>query len=69
MTRTWAATTDTPGEDVIGDMQVILDRWGGVLRATGGALVPKKSYWYAIDFRGLARNGYTVTRQTCLEIS
>ena len=25
-------------------------RWGGLLRATGGALVPKKSYWYAIDF-------------------
>jgi hypothetical protein len=23
---------------------------GGTLRATGGALVPKKSYWYAIDF-------------------
>jgi hypothetical protein len=31
-------------------MQVILDRWDGVLRATGGGLVPKKSYWYTIDF-------------------
>ena len=32
-------------------MQEILDRWGGLLRVTGGALVPKKSYWYAIDFK------------------
>ena len=46
-----ASSTSISGEQVITEMQVILDRWGGVLRATGGALVPKKSYWYAIDFR------------------
>ena len=46
-----ASSTATPGEEVIEDMQIVLDRWGGVLRATGGALVPKKSFWYAIDFR------------------
>jgi hypothetical protein len=34
----------------MGEMQQVLDRWGGTLRATGGALVPGKSYWYAIDF-------------------
>jgi hypothetical protein len=45
-----AVSTDTPGEEVIDEMQGVLDRWGGLLRATGGALVPKKSYWYAIDF-------------------
>jgi hypothetical protein len=44
-------TTATPGKEVIAEMQIILDRWRGVLRATGGALVPKKSYWHAIDFR------------------
>jgi hypothetical protein len=36
-----AATAATPGEVVIGEM----------LRATGGALVPSKSHWHAIDFR------------------
>jgi hypothetical protein len=46
-----ASSTATPGEAVIADMQIVLDRWGGLLRATGGALVPKKSFWYAIDFR------------------
>ena len=35
----------------MGQMQEILDHWGGLLRATGGALVPKKSYWYAINFK------------------
>ncbi len=45
-----ARTTANSGEDVIAEMQEVLDRWGGVLRATGGALVPSKSYWYVIDF-------------------
>jgi hypothetical protein len=29
----------------------MLDHWEGGLRATGGALVPSKSYWYGIDFK------------------
>ena len=33
-----ASSTAVAGEEVIEEMQVILDRWGGVLRATGGAL-------------------------------
>ena len=43
-------STATPGEEVIQEMQIVLDCWGGFLRATSGALVPSKSYWYAIDF-------------------
>jgi hypothetical protein len=46
-----AASTSVKGEEVIGQMQEILNRWGGLLQATGDALVPKKSYWYAIDFK------------------
>jgi hypothetical protein len=46
-----AQSTAVSGEVVIDEMQGILDRWAGLLRATGGALVPKKSYWYAIDFK------------------
>ena len=45
-----ANSTATPGEEVIKEMQVVLNRWEGVLRATGAALVPSRSYWYAIDF-------------------
>jgi hypothetical protein len=46
-----AESIDTPGEVAIQEMQGVLDRWGGLLRATGGALVPSKSYLYAIDFK------------------
>jgi hypothetical protein len=46
-----ALTNSIPGEQVITEMQVVIDRWGGLLRATGGALVPTKSFWYAIDFK------------------
>ncbi len=27
-----------------------MDTWGGMIRATGGALVAEKAFWYAIDF-------------------
>jgi hypothetical protein len=32
------------------DLQTSLDTWEGGLKATGGALVPEKTYWYLIDF-------------------
>ena len=31
-------------------MQSALDNWAGALRATGGALDQKKSFWYGLDF-------------------
>jgi hypothetical protein len=40
----------TPSE-MVAEMQRILDHWAGGLRATGGALVPSKSYWYDIAFK------------------
>jgi hypothetical protein len=33
------------------DMQEGLHLWEGLLKATGGAFVPDKSYWYLIDFK------------------
>jgi hypothetical protein len=41
----------TTTNQIISDMQRMLDHWAGCLRATGGALVPAKSYWYVIDFK------------------
>jgi hypothetical protein len=38
-------------EEVAQDMQQGLDLWKGLLKATGRALVPDKSYWYLIDFK------------------
>ena len=32
------------------EMQKALDLWEGGIRATGGAIVPEKSYWCLIDF-------------------
>ncbi len=31
-------------------MQRALTLWSGIIWATGGALVPEKTFWYMIDF-------------------
>jgi hypothetical protein len=43
-------TINSTGEEVAETMQKVVDHWEGGLRATGGALVADKSYWYLIDF-------------------
>jgi ribonuclease HI len=45
-----AQDVHTTGEDILLQMQDVIDHWEGGLRATGGAIVPKKSYWYLIDW-------------------
>jgi hypothetical protein len=45
-----ARDVSTPGEDVLPEMQDVVNQWEGSVRATGGALVPSKSYWYLLDF-------------------
>jgi hypothetical protein len=35
---------------LVEEMQSVVDTWEGGLRASGGALVPDKSYWYLIHF-------------------
>jgi hypothetical protein len=37
-------------EDLVVEMQQVVDTWEGGLRASGGALVPAKSYWFLIHF-------------------
>ncbi len=37
-------------EDVVENMKRALDSWGGMIRATGGALVAEKTFCYTIDF-------------------
>ena len=33
------------------EAQQALDLWEGLIRATGGALHVKKSFWYSVDFK------------------
>jgi len=37
-------------EQVLNQMQQAVTNWEGLLRVTGGALVPEKCFWYYIDF-------------------
>jgi hypothetical protein len=37
-------------EELVHEMQHVVDTWEGGLRASGGALVPSKSYWFLIHF-------------------
>jgi hypothetical protein len=42
---------DTPGEDILEEVQSCVDHWEGGSAATGAAMQAKdKSYWYLIDF-------------------
>lgn len=45
-----AKSPDDSGMEVAAEMQASLDTWEGGLRATGGALVPAKSWWYLVEF-------------------
>jgi hypothetical protein len=45
-----AKDVNSRGPTILAKMQSALDQWEGGLKATGGALVPEKSYWYLIDF-------------------
>ena len=45
-----AKDTTVTGDIILEEMQDAVDHWEGGLKATGGALVPSKSYWYLIDF-------------------
>ena len=41
---------DDDVNQLVAEMQSVVDTWEGGLRASGGALVPSKSYWYLIHF-------------------
>jgi hypothetical protein len=45
-----AKDVNTSGDSVRQEMQQAIDHWESGLKATGGDLVPNKSYWYLINF-------------------
>jgi len=50
-------------QNVNNAMQQLVDNWEGLLRATGGALVPSKCFWYLIDFQLKNGRWHYVTKQ------
>jgi hypothetical protein len=42
--------------EIMCNLQLSLDTWEGSLKATGGAIVPEKTYWQMIDFKWSAGN-------------
>ena len=46
-----AQSNDTPAGHMLPQFQKAVNYWEGLLRATGGALEPKKTFWYLIDFK------------------
>jgi hypothetical protein len=43
-------------QDVFTGLQHSLNTWEGGLQATGGAIVPEKSFWYLVDFKWSSEN-------------
>ena len=40
-----------PTQQLLAEAQQALATWEGLIRASGGALAPEKSYWYLVDVR------------------
>jgi len=53
------------GSAVAAHMQQGIDAWEGGIRATGGALVPEKSFWYLVDFKWQAGKWSYKTNEEC----
>ena len=60
----YTSDVDATGEDIMAEMQAVLDTWEGGIKATGGALVPNKSYWYLIDFKCGTTGKWTYKKQS-----
>ena len=45
-----AQDVHTTGITIMKEMQTVINHWEGGLQAIGGTIVPKKSYWYLIDW-------------------
>jgi hypothetical protein len=46
-----AWTLQESKQDVALEMQCALNTWEGAIHATGGAILPPKSFWYLIGFK------------------
>lgn len=46
-----AKSVDQSGEAILSSIQECLTLWAGLVRSTGGAINPEKSFWWMIDFK------------------
>jgi hypothetical protein len=57
-------------DEVIRNIQLSLTAWEGGIRATGGAIEPRKSHWYLVDFAWKdGKPSYRTVQQTHATIS
>jgi len=61
------STIKSTAGDTLPLMQATLDLWNSGLSATGGALVPEKSFWYSIDFKWSSSHWSYMPKQTTME--
>jgi hypothetical protein len=55
--------------DVAAALQHSVETWEGGLRATGGAMVLEKTFWYLVDFEWIARKcQYKAVKDTPYEV-
>ena len=45
-----APSVQESGEDILPQVQQATDCWEGLLKASGGAISPTKSFWYLVDY-------------------
>jgi hypothetical protein len=43
-------------QSAVTGLQLALDTWEGGLKASGGAIVPEKTFWYLVSFKWVGRN-------------
>ena len=61
-------SSDDTLDDINPSMQHAIDSWEGELRATGGALVPKKSWIYPIKYEWDDKGNYKLVKASDLDI-
>jgi len=49
-------------QNITNEMQQSVNYWEGLLRTTGGALIPNKCFWYLIDFKWLSNKWRYITK-------
>ncbi len=50
-------------DNVVHHMQASVNNWEGYLRATGGALVPEKSFWYLLEYQYIGNKWRLASKQ------
>jgi len=59
----WVLMEGSGSSPIATHLQAVLTNWEGLLKVTGGALVPNKCFWYLVDQTWINRNGNIKPKQ------